>query len=365
MVSEAVISVKGTTSGNVPISTAFMNQAEYKRTGLMKARQQFRYTVSIGIQKDAGGSYPEYNTPYGYSESLLKVIEYLREKGFEPLQPIMDKDARREIQEFIQRQSYQYVVYGMKTMKKVLRDECEKWVKKIREYIAGFKAPRLKESTVEQRKSKKKHHGEYYKYDGGIRHPLMESGLLMDSIGYKIEELKDSFGGKDNSVIFKKRETRGRPSLSDAEKKKREKATRERATKKAKEKKQEAREIRAVKKEEEERAKQTAQGSHKVFLGSTKEEIEAIKNDIGLTTDFLYIDTDKGNISIPGIEFNESEKGVGHVFTREAVLNAQDQLERISSFTYPKITRALNTLVRLSRLHILDDFLNPNKGEGK
>lgn len=365
MVSEAVISVKGTTSGNVPISTAFMNQAEYKRTGLMKARQQFRYTVSIGILKDSGGNYPEYNTPYGYSKSIQNVIEALRKLGFEPLGPIMDKKARREIQEFVQRQSYQYVVYGMRTMKDVLRAECEKWVKRIQVYIKGFKSPRLEKSTIEQRKSKKKHHGEYYKYDGGIRHPLRETDLLLDSIGYRIEELRDNFGGKDNSVTFKKRETRGRPSMSDAERKKREKASRERATKKAKEKKQEARAIRAVKKEEEERTKQTAQRSHKVFLGSTKEEIEAIKNDIGLTTDFLYIDTDKGNISIPGIEFNESEKGIGHVFTREAVLNAQDQLERISSFTYPKITRALNTLVRLSRLHILDDFLNPNKGEGK
>ncbi len=360
MVSEAVISVKGTTSGNVPISTAFMNQAEYKRTGLMKARQQFRYTVSIGILKDAGGAYPEYNTPYGYSESLLKVIEYLREKGFEPLQPIMDREARREIQEFIQRQSYQYIVYGMKTMKKVLRDECEKWVKKIREYIAGFKAPKLKESTVEQRKSKKKHHGEYYKYDGGIRHPLMESGLLMDSIGYKIEELKDSFGGKDNYVTFKKQENRGRPRLTKEEKRMRAKAREaEKAAKKA-----EKRDAEKAEKMQRDRLRNQSRKSNIVPLGDTKEEIEEIKKSLNLSADFIYIDTDKGNISIPGIAFSEDEATTGHIFTREAVLNAPKYLEKMQSTKFAKQARALNTLVRLSRLHILDDFLNPNKGEG-
>ena len=363
MVSEAVISVKGTTSGNVPISTAFMNKAEYKRTGLMKARQQFRYTVSIGIQKE-GGAYPMYHTPYGETKSLLKVIEALREKGFEPLQPIMDEDARREIQEFVQRQSYQYVIYGMTTMKKVLRAECEKWVKIIREYIKGFTSPSLKKSTIDQRKSKQKNHGDYYQYNGGITHPLRETDLLLDSIGYKIEELKDSFGGKDNFVTFKKQETRGRPKMTAAEKKKR----RESAKAKKEQRQAEERAAKELAAKEERRAKSIAQGSNKVFLGSTKNEIEAIKKSVGLTTDFLYIDTDKGNISIPGIEFNDNEKGVGHIFTREAVKNASRQLELIGTPKNPtmsKVSRALSTLVRLSRLHILDDFLNPNKGEGQ
>lgn len=359
MVSEAVISVKGTTSGNVPISTAYLNKAEYKRTGLMKARQQFRYTVSIGIQKE-GGSYPMYHTPYGETKSLLHVIEALREKGFEPLQPIMDSDARDRIQEFIQRQSYQYVVYGMRTMKNVLRAECEKWVRIIQEYIKGFTSPSLKKSTIKQRISKQKNHGEYYQYNGGITHPLRETDLLLDSIGYKIEELKDSFGGKDNYVTFKKQENRGRPHLTKEEKRMRAKAKEaEKAAKKA-----EKRDAEKAEKMQRDRLRIQSRKSNIVPLGNTKEEIEEIKKSLNLSADFIYIDTDKGNISIPGIAFSEDEATTGHIFTREAVLNAPKYLEKMQSTKFAKQARALNTLVRLSRLHILDDFLNPNKGEG-
>lgn len=359
MVSEAVISVKGTTSGDVPISTAYLNKAEYKRTGLMKARQQFRYTVSIGIQKE-GGSYPMYHTPYGETKSLLHVIEALRKKGFEPLQPIMDSDARDQIQEFIQRQSYQYVVYGMRTMKSILRAECEKWVRIIQEYIKGFTSPSLKKSTIKQRISKQKNHGEYYQYNGGITHPLRETDLLLDSIGYKIEELKDSFGGKDNYVTFKKQENRGRPRLTKEEKRIRAKAREaEKAAKKA-----EKRDAEKAEKMQRDRLRNQSKKSNIVPLGNTKEEIEEIKKSLNLSADFIYIDTDKGNISIPGIAFSEDEATTGHIFTREAVLNAPKYLEKMQSTKFAKQARALNTLVRLSRLHILDDFLNPNKGEG-
>lgn len=360
MVSEAVISVKGTTSGNVPISTAFMNQAEYKRTGLMKARQQFRYTVSIGIQKE-GGSYPMYHTPYGETKSLLQVIEALRAKGFEPLQPIMDYDARREIQEFVQRQSYQYVVYGMRTMKSVLRSECEKWVRIIQAYIKGFTSPSLKRSTIKQRISKQKNHGEYYQYNGGITQPLRETDLLLDSIGYKIEELKDSFGDRDNYVTFKKQEGRGRPMLTKEEKKKRAKARDAEKAQKAAQK----REAEMAQKREKDAIRKQHKKSNIVYLGSTREEIEAIKKSLNLSADFIYVDTDEGKISIPGIGFTSDEAETGHIFTREAVLNAPRYLETMKATKFPRQIRALNTLLRLSRLHILDDFLNPNKGEGK